>query len=288
MAGSKDAAIVRQRFLELGYREGGNFLFDLRSAQGDLAMLPKVAADLVAANPDLIIAGFGTATAKAAQAATKTIPIVFSNVGDPIGSGIVQSLSRPGANLTGLAAQAAEISGKRLELLNQFVPGIHAVAALEQPDAPFSKVALPLLQKATRDSGQQLVVCDALDGSQVEEKLSGAANAGVGGIVVLETPLLIALRRRIIDVAAKLRLPAVYSVRDFVDEGGFLCYGPDARQMYRRAAELADKILKGENPAQIPVEQPTKFSLIINLKAAKALGVVPSETLLALADEVIE
>ena len=192
-AGGNDAAIVRQRFLELGYKEGASFLFDLRSAHGDLAMLPKVAADLVAANPDVIIAGFGTATAKAAQAATATIPIVFSNVGDPIGSGIVQSLSRPGANLTGLAAQAAEISGKRLELLNQFVPGIHAVAALEQPDAPFSRVALPLLQKAARDSGQQLVVCDFLGGSQVEEKLAGAA---AGSFTVIRKPsrLLIADR----------------------------------------------------------------------------------------------
>jgi putative tryptophan/tyrosine transport system substrate-binding protein len=288
LAGTKDAAIVKERFRELGYEEGTNFVFDFRSAQGELAILPKIAADLVATNPDVIITGFGTATAKAAQAATKTIPVVFSNVGDPIGSGIVQSLSRPGDNVTGLAAQAAEISGKRLELLNQFVPGIRIVAALEQPAAPFSKVALPLLQKAAQESGQQLVVCDARSGDEVEAGLAEAAKAGVGGIVVLETPLMIALRERIIGITAKLRMPAIYSVRDFVDDGGFLCYGPDARQLYRRAAELADKILKGENPAQIPVEQPTKFNLIVNLKAAKALGVVVAATSLAFVDEVIE
>jgi putative tryptophan/tyrosine transport system substrate-binding protein len=288
LAGTNDAIIVKERFRELGYEEGKNLVFDLRSAHGELEILPKVAADLVATSPDVIITGFGTATAKAAQSATKTIPVVFSNVGDPIGSGIVQSLSRPGANVTGLAAQAAEISGKRLEVLNQFVPGIHTVVALEQPAAPFSMVALPLLQKAAKESGQQLVICDAGSGDEVESSLAAAAKAGAGGVVVLETPLMIALRQRIVDVAAKLRIPAIYSVRDFVDAGGFLCYGPDARQLYRRAAELADKILKGEKPAQIPVEQPTDFKLIVNLKAAKALGLATPATLLAITDEVIE
>jgi putative ABC transport system substrate-binding protein len=280
--------MVRERFRELGYEEGRNLVFDLRSAHGELAVLPKLAADLVATNPDVIITGFGTATAKAAQAATKTIPVVFSNVGDPIGSGIVQSLNRPGANLTGLAAQAAEVSGKRLELLNQFVPGIHTVAAIEQPDAPFSTVALPLLQMAARESGQRIVICDIRTGDEVESTLAEAAKAGAGGVVALETPLLIALRQRIIDVTARLRIPVIYSVRDFVDDGGFLCYGPDARLLYRRAAELADKVLKGEKPAQIPVEQPTKFDLIVNLKAAKALGLVVPATALAFADEVID
>src|SRR5262249_46600792 len=151
---------------------------------------------------------------------------------------------------------AAELSGKRLELLNQFVPGIRTVAALEEPDAPFSTVALPLLQMAARESGQRIVICDVRTGDEVEGRLAEVAKAGAGGVVVLETPLLIALRQRIIDVTARLRIPVIYSVRDFVDDGGFLCYGPDARLLYRRAAELADKILKGEKPTQIPVEQP--------------------------------
>lgn len=288
LAGTNDATIVKQRLKELGYEEGKDLIFDLRSAHGQIGSLPKVAADLVATNPDVIITGFGTATAKAAQAATKTIPVVFSNVGDPIGSGIVESLSRPGANVTGLAAQAAEISGKRLEVLNQFVPGIHTIAALEEPAAPFSLVALPLLQKAAKESGQQVDICDARSGDEVESGLTAAVKAGAGGVVVLETPVLIALRQRIVDVTAKLRVPAIYSVRDFVDDGGFLCYGPDARQLYRRAAELADKILKGEKPAEIPVEQPTKFMLIVNLKAAKALGLAIPGTLVAVADEVLE
>jgi putative tryptophan/tyrosine transport system substrate-binding protein len=288
LAGTNDATIVKERLKELGYEEGKNLIFDLRTAHGEIEVLPRVAADLVNSNPDVIIAGFGTAAAKAAQAATKTIPVVFSNVGDPIGSGIVQNLGRPGANVTGLAAQAAEISGKRLELLNQFVPGIHTVAVLEEPAAPFALVALPLLQKAAKESGQPLAICDARSGDEVESSLTAATKAGAGGLVVLETPVLIALRQRIVDVTAKLRMPAIYSVRIFVDAGGFLCYGPDDRELYRRAAELADKILKGEKPAEIPVEQPTKFKLIVNLKAAKALGLAIPATSLAIADEVIE
>jgi putative ABC transport system substrate-binding protein len=180
-AGTNDATIVKRRLEELGYEEGKNLIFDLRSAHGELEILTKVAADLVKSNPDVIIAGFGTAAAKAAQGATKTIPVVFSNVGDPIGSGIVQSLSRPGANVTGLAAQAAEISGKRLELLNQFVPGIHTVAVLEEPAAPFPLVALPLLQKAAEERDQQLVICNARSGDEVESGLAAAAKTGAGG-----------------------------------------------------------------------------------------------------------
>jgi putative ABC transport system substrate-binding protein len=149
-------------------------------------------------------------------------------------------------------------------------------------------VALPQLRKAAEARGQQLAICDARSAGEVENSLAAAAKAGAGGVVVLETPVLIALRQRIVDVAATLRLPAIYSVRDFVDIGGFLSYGPDARQLYRRAAELADKILKGEKPAEIPVEQPTRFNLIVNLNAAKALGLAIPATLLALADEVIE
>jgi putative tryptophan/tyrosine transport system substrate-binding protein len=263
-------------------------IFDLRSAHGQLGILAELVDDIIKTHPDVIITGFGTATAKAARAATTTIPVVFANVGDPIGSGIVKSLSRPGANLTGLAAQAAEISGKRLEVLNQFAPGIHIAAVLAEPDAPFTRVALPELRKAADASGQQLEICGARTADEVAASLAAATKAGATGLVVLETPVLIALRHEIVDVAAKLRLPAIYSVREFVDAGGLLSYGPDAQQLYRRAAELVDKILKGEKPADIPVEQPTKFRLIINLKVAKALGLSVPQTLLAVADEVIE
>jgi putative tryptophan/tyrosine transport system substrate-binding protein len=288
LAGTDDAPVVKKRLEELGYVEGKNLSFDLRSAHGQLGILAELLDDIIKTHPDVIITGFGTATAKAAQAATTTIPVVFANVGDPIGSGIVKSLSRPGANITGLAAQAAEISGKRLEALNQFAPGIHIAAVLEEPDAPFTRVALPELQKAADAGGQLLEICGAQTADEVAASLAAAAKTGATGLVVLETPVLVALRQQIVDVAAKLRLPAIYSVREFVDAGGLLSYGADAQQLYRRAAELADKILKGEKPADIPVEQPTKFRLIINLKTAKALGLTIPETLLATADEVIE
>ena len=288
LAGTDDATVVKERLRQLGYEEGKNLIFDLRSANGQLEMLGNLASELSRTSPDVIITGFGTATAKAAQAATTTIPVVFSNVGDPIGSGIVQSLSRPGFNVTGLSGQAAELSGKRLELLGQFVPDIRIVAVIEEPAAPFTIAALPQLREAARARGQQLVICDVGSAGEFETGLAAAAKAGAGGLVLLETPMLIALRQRIVDAAAALRMPAIYSVRDFVDAGGFLCYGPDARQLYRRAAELADKILKGEKPAEIPVEQPTRFNLIVNLKVAKTLGLALPPMLLALADEVIE
>ena len=288
LAGTEDSTFVKERLKELGYQEGVSLIFDLRSAHGQVETLGELASELVKTNPDVIITGFGTATAKAAQAATRTIPVVFSNVGDPIGSGLVQSLSRPGANVTGLAGQAAELSGKRLELLGQFVPDIHTVAVLEEPGAPFTMVALPQLQMAAKARGQQLVICGARNADEVENSLAAAARAGAGGLVVLETPILIALRQRIVDVAAALRMPAIYSGRDFVEAGGLLSYGPDRRQLYRRAAELADKILKGDKPAEIPVEQPTRFNLIVNLNAARALGLAIPANVLALADEVIE
>jgi putative ABC transport system substrate-binding protein len=288
LAGTDDATIIKERLRQLGYEEGKNLIFDLRSARGRFETLGDLASELIKTNPDVIITGFGTATAKAVQAATRTIPVVFSNVGDPIGSGVVQSLSHPGANVTGLAGQAAELGGKRLELLSQFVPDLRTVAVLEEPGAPFTIAALPQLRDAADARGQQLIMCDIGSAGDVENSLAAAAKAGAGGLVVLETPVLMALRQRIVDAAAALRIPAIYSIRDFVDVGGFLSYGPDATQLYRRAAELADKILKGEKPAEIPVEQPTRFNLTVNLKAAKALGLSIQPTALALADEVIE
>jgi putative ABC transport system substrate-binding protein len=217
LAGTDDAMFVKERLKQLGYEEGKNLIFDFRSANGKPETLGNLASELIKSDPDVIITGFGTATAKAAQAATTTIPVVFSNVGDPIGSGVVLSLSRPGANVTGLAGQAAELSGKRLELLSQFVPDIRTIAVLEEPAAPFTIAALPQLREAARARGQQLAVCDVSNADEVESSLAAAAKAGAGGLVVLETPILIALRQRIVDAAAALRMPAIYSVRDFVE-----------------------------------------------------------------------
>ena len=288
LAGGQDAAIVKQRLNELGYSEGKNLIFDYRSGEGQLERLPQLAAKSVATNPDVIVTGFGTETAKAAQAATTTIPIVFTSVGDPIGAGIVKSLSRPGANITGLTSQTAELGGRRLQMLEQLSPGIRIVAVIVSPGYPFTTVALPQLMTAAEARGQRLEICEVRTADQLLASVQAAVKAGATGLTILETPVLHGLRRQIADLAAKLQLFAIYTSRDFVDAGGLMSYGTDRRQQYRRAAELVDKILKGEKPADIPVEQPTKFELVINLKTAKSLGIDVPLNLLATADEVIE
>lgn len=288
LVGDQDAMIVKQRLNELGYSEGRNLVFDLRSAQGHPERLPKLAAELVATNPDVIVAGFGTATAKAAQGATATIPVVFTSVGDPIGSGIVKSLSRPGENVTGIHAQATDIGGKRLQLLTDIAPGIRTVAVLVNQAAPFTAVALPELKIAADARGLRLELCDAASAERLASCLEAAARAGATGLTILETPLLLDLRGPIVDLAAALRLSAIYTNREFVTAGGLASYGPDRLHLYRRAADLVDRILKGQKPADIPVEQPTRFEFVINLRTARALGLAMPPMLLARADEVIE
>jgi putative ABC transport system substrate-binding protein len=288
LLGDQDAVIIRQRLEELGYSEGKNLIFDFRSADGKPERLPQLAAELFKANPDVVVAGFGTLTAKAAKSASATIPVVFTSVGDPIGAGIVKSLNRPGANITGLGSQTAEISGKRLQILGELAPGIRSIAVLMNPDNPFTTVALPELKSAAAARGQRLELCEVRTADQLPASLEAAAKAGATGLTILETPVLLGLRQQIVDLAAKLRLLAIYTSRDFVSAGGLLSYGTDRRQQYRRAAELVDKILKGEKPADIPIEQPTKFELVVNLRTANALGLKVPSTLLATADEVIE
>jgi putative ABC transport system substrate-binding protein len=288
LLGDQDAVIIRQRLDELGYSEGKNLIFDFRSAEGKAERLHQLAADLVKTNPDVIVAGFGTLAAKAAQSATATVPVVFTSVGDPIGAGIVKSLNRPGANITGLGSQTAEISGKRLQILDELAAGIRSIAVVMNPDNPFTAVALPELKSAADARGQRLEICEVATADQLATSLQAAVKAGATGLTVLETPVLLGLRRQIVDLAAKLMLVAIYTNRDFVSAGGLLSYGTDHRRQYRRAAELVDKILKGEKPADIPIEQPTTFELVINLKTAQALGLKVPSTLLAIADEVIE
>ena len=284
LLGDQDALIVKQRLDELGYVDGKNLIFDFRSAEGQPERLPELAAKIVKTNPDVIVTGFGTATAKAAQAATATIPIVFTTVGDPIGSGLIKSLNRPGANLTGIHGEATDIIGKRLQILDDIAPGTRTIAVLLNKDAPFTAVALPELKIAADARGRRLELCDVTTAEQLAAKLEAASKAGATGLTILRTPPLLGLRQDIVAVAAKLWLSAVYDSRQFVDAGGLASYGADRRQSYRRAAELADKILKGENPADIPVEQPTKFELIINLKARQKRSALkfPPVTLLAL------
>jgi putative tryptophan/tyrosine transport system substrate-binding protein len=284
----QDAVIVKQRLNELGYTAGKNLTFDFRSVEGHAERLPDLATELVRTNPDVIVAGFGTLTAKAAQAATTAIPIVFTSVGDPIGAGIVKNLNRPGANITGLTPQGTEITGKQLQILLETVPSIEIIAVLLNPDTPFSALALQELRIAADTQGRRLEICEVRMPDQLSSNIEAAARDGATGLMVLEDPLLLGLRQQIVDLAAKLRLPAAYGNSDFVYAGGLFSYGTDRRQLYRHAAELVDKVLQGEKPTDIPVERPTKFELMINLKTAKALDLSMPDKLLALADEVVE
>jgi len=277
-----------ERLNELGYREGYNMIFDYRSAEGVPERLPQLAADAVRASPDVLVTGMGTLAAKAAKAATSTIPIVFTGVADPLGAGLVASLGRPGAKVTGMSAQASDIVGKRLQILQEFVPRDKAVAVLLNPDTPFSASALQQLRIAAQAGPTALVVFEARTADQVSAGFEAAVKAGTAGLLLLEDPLTIGLRRQVAELAARLRLPTIYTLRDFPEVGGLISYGIDLRQMNRRAAEHVDKILKGAKPGDLPVEQPTKFELVINLRSAKGLGLSVPDKLLVAADEVIE
>jgi putative ABC transport system substrate-binding protein len=284
----RDSAVVKQRLDELGYVEGKNLVFDFRSAEGQAERLPALAAELVQTKPDVIVTGFGTLAAQAARDATKSVPIVFVSVGDPIGAGIVDSLNRPGANITGVTPQGTEMGGKRLQLLEECTPGVQMVAVLMNPETPFSLLALRELRSAAELRGIRLKVLEIRAAEQLSGSIEAAAHAGAGALVTLEDPLLLGLRSPIATLATALSLPSMHGNREFAEAGGLLSYGPDRHQLYRRAAELVDKILKGAKPADIPVEQPTKFELVINLNTARALRLKVPDRVLALADEVIE
>jgi len=282
------ANALLQRLDELGYREGASMTFAYRSAEGRPERLAPLATQLVQDAPDVLVAGFGTLAAQAAKAATTSIPVVFTTVGDPLGAGIVASLGRPGGNVTGLTDQARDVQGKRLQLLLELIPGKHEIAALLNPDTPFSRLGLEEAKAAAEQGHIHLQVLEARTADQVAERLGEAAKAAADGLLVLEDPLLYSVRGRLAELATRLRLPAMFVYKDSADAGGLMSYGPERRQLYRRAAEYVDKILKGTKPADLPVEQPTKFELVINLKTAKTLGLPVPATLLATADQVIE
>jgi ABC-type uncharacterized transport system substrate-binding protein len=276
-----------ERLHELGYGEGKNMAFEYRSAEGHPERLSQLARELVRGSPDVLIAGFGTLTAQAAKAATITIPIVFTIVGDPVGAGLVASLGRPGGNVTGLSGVTA-IGGKHLQLLKELSPGKQVIAVLTNPETPFTRLALKEIKTAAEAQRIRLVVLEARTAEQVPREFQAAVTATAGGLLVLGDPLMYSLSREIVDLSAKFRLPAVYQSREWAETGGLMSYGVDRRQLYRRAAEYVDKILKGAKPGDLPVEQPTKFELVINLKTAKALGLTIPPSLLQGADQVLE
>jgi len=284
----EDSTVIAQRLQELGYQQGKNLEFTYRSAEGRAELLASLAANLVNTGPDVLVAGYGTLPAKAAKASTSTIPIVFASVGDPVGAGLIQSLNRPGGNVTGVTSEASDIMGRRLQILDELVPGKRTVAVLMNPDTPFSALALRELTAAAAKAAQPIQVFEARTAEQVVAGVEAAANAGASGLITLEDALLTSTRAQIAERAMTTRLPVVYGSRNSPEAGGLISYGVDRRHMYRRAAEYVDMILKGRLPSDLPVEQPTKFELVINLKAAKAIALDVPDKLLAIADEIIE
>jgi putative tryptophan/tyrosine transport system substrate-binding protein len=277
----------RQGLRELGYVEGQNIVIESRSAEGKDDRLPALAADLVRSKVDVIVATSGAAT-KAAQQATKTIPIVMSLVNDPVGSGLVASLARPGGNVTGLTIMAPDLMAKRLELLKEVVPKLSRVALLQNPDNPASAAQLREAEAAARALRVQPQTLEARNQQEIEGAFATMIRERAGALLILSDAIFFTQRRQIAELAAKGRLPSIIGTRDYPDAGGLMAYGPNFLDLERRAATFVDRILKGAKPAELPIEQPTKFELVINLKTAKALGLTIPQTLLLRADQVIQ
>jgi putative ABC transport system substrate-binding protein len=285
---------LRDAFLQgmrdLGYVEGRNLVIEYRYAEGQLERFPALAAELVALKVDVIVAP-PTPAAHAAKRATTTIPIVFAGAGDPVTSGLVTSLARPGGNITGLSGLSPELVGKCLEQLKQAVPGVSRVAVLWQPGGQGERAERDMLKEAAvaaRALGMRLQFVEARGTADFDWAFSNMTTARAGALTVLPSSMFNTERRRLADLAAKSRLPAVYQLREYVDAGGLMAYGANLADLNRRAAAYVDKILKGAKPADLPVEQATKFELVINLKTAKALGITIPQSVLLRADEVIQ
>jgi putative ABC transport system substrate-binding protein len=276
---------LRRGLRELGYVEGQTLDVECRGADGQVERLPDLTRDLLAWGPDVVVAD-GTITIRAAQRATRTVPIVMGAVGDPVGSGFVQSLARPGGNTTGLTLVSAELNPKRLELLKELLPGATRIALLANPSNPNRHARQ--METPSRSLGVRLTVVEARGPEELDGAFTAILREGADGLCVLPDPVLFGHRQRIVALAAKHRLPAMYEAREFVQEGGLLSYGPNIVANFHRAAALVDKILKGANPADLPVEQPVRFDLAINLRTAKSLGLTVPRSLLLRADEVIE
>jgi putative ABC transport system substrate-binding protein len=279
---------IGQALRDLGYVEGQNIAFERRYAEGNVDRFPELAAELVRLPVDVLIA-IGTSAAQAAQHATTTIPIVFMGVADPVGSGVVASLARPGANVTGLALlPTLEMSGKRLQLLTEAVPQVSRVAVLWNPAHPVHPAMLSVIEQAAPALGVALHALAVRDPAELERAFRTIIDAQANGLYVPGDPMLDLQQSRIAQFALEHRLPAISQWRQFGRLGGLMSYGPDLSDTDRRTAALADKILRGAKPADLPIEQPIKFELVINLKTAKALGITMPPSLLLLADEVIQ
>jgi putative ABC transport system substrate-binding protein len=272
---------------ETGYVEGQNLAIEYRWAEGHYDRLPALAADLVARKVEVIAATGGDAAARAAKAATSTIPIVFTGGADPVGEGLVASLARPGGNLTGISIMSRELTPKRLELLSELVPQARVIALLVNSSSAAGWIT-PDMEEAARTKGVQLPIVTAGSESEIDAVFASLVQLQAGGLIVASDPFFSSRRDQLAALAARHAVPAIYGFRDFAEAGGLISYGTSRAGVYHQLGIYAGKILKGAKPADLPVQQPTAFELVINLKTAKALGLTVPQSLLARADEVIE
>ena len=276
-----------QGLRDLGYVEGQNITIEHRSSEGKFERLPDLAAELVRLKVDVIVTP-ALQNALAAKQATRTIPIVMASSGDPVGAGLVASLARPGGNVTGLSVLGFEIVGKQIELLKEIVPGVSRVAVLGNPVHQSYPPWLDEVKVAARSLGVQLQLLEARGPDDFESAFAAMARERAGALLHFSDGMGLLHRARIVELAAKHRLPVMYGLREFVDAGGLMVYGPSMRDSFRRAATYVDKILKGAKPGDLPIEQPSKFDLVINLKTAKALGLTIPPSVLIRADQIIQ
>jgi putative tryptophan/tyrosine transport system substrate-binding protein len=276
-----------QSLQELGWTDGRNVKIDTRWGAGDPDRIRDYVAQMLKLSPDVMVAS-GDSTLQPMRQATRTVPIVFVIVPDPVGAGIVASLARPGGNATGFTNIEYGMSGKWLELLKQIAPGVRKVAVLRDPNLRSGIGQWGAIQAVAPSFGVELRPVDVSDASEIERAIDAFAGSANVGLIIATSAIAILHRNRIIELAARHKLPAVYAYRIFPEAGGLVSYGPDLVDQYRHAAHYVDRILKGENPADLPVQAPTKYELVINLKTARALGLELPPTVLAVADEVIE
>jgi putative ABC transport system substrate-binding protein len=278
----------RDGLRELGYVEGKNLQLEVRWGEGKLERLPTLAAELVQLKVDVIVAA-SSPSVVAASHATRTIPIVMPLSSDPVGDGLVASLARPGGNITGLSVMSPELGEKRIQLLKEMYPKVsHAMAVLWNPDYVGMRARFEQARVAAPAVGLTVRSVEVRDTRELDAAFEAIAREHPEALLLLVDPLTLSQRSRIVEFAAEQRLPAIYETRDFVDVGGLISYGPNGLEQFRRAATYVDKILRGAKPADLPIEQPTKFELVINMRAAKALGIKIPESILLRADKVIE
>jgi len=283
----KEAQHFREGLRDVGYSEGHNMVIEWRSAKGDYDRVPELVADLVQRKVDVIVMDSTFAT-QVAMRSTSTTPIVMALVVDPVGSGLVKSLARPGGNVTGLSMMTTELNAKRLQLLKEVIPRLARVGVLWNPDHPFHSKVVADLKKIAPSLSMELSFVGVRTAEQFGPGFSDVSRAQAQALYVVEDPIFFAHRMTLFTLASKARLASIHELRRFPEQGALMSYGPDLHDLFYRAATYVDKILKGAKPADLPVEQPTKFELVINLKTAKALGLTIPHTLLMRADQVIE